>query len=71
MAFSQRGSLLGSILGILVCGVVGGVAAWSAMNALGFDGVSGALLAAVIGMVVATALWAGGSSLLRALGWIR
>ena len=71
MAFSQRGSMLGSILGILVCGVAGGIAAWSGVNALGIDGVSGALLAAVIGMVVATALWAGGSSLLRALGWIR
>ena len=72
MALSQqRGSLLGSILGIFVCGVAGGVAAWSAVNALGVGGVSGALLAAVIGMVIATALWAGGSSLLRALGWIR
>ena len=71
MPLRQRGSMLGSVLGILVCGVVGGVSAWSAVNALGFDGVFGALLAAVIGMVVATALWAGGSSLLRALGWIR
>jgi hypothetical protein len=33
--------------------------------------VKGAILAAVIGMVVATALWAGGSTLLRTLGWIR
>jgi hypothetical protein len=41
------------------------------VNGLGFDGVFGAILAAVIGMVVATALWAGGSSLLRAMGLIR
>ena len=63
--------MLGSILGIFVCGVAGGFAAWMLVAALGAEGVSGALLAAVIGMVVATALWAGGSSLLRALGWIR
>jgi hypothetical protein len=41
------------------------------VSMLGIDGVTGALLAAVMGMVVATALWAGGSVLLRALRWIR
>jgi len=66
-----RGSVIGSILGIVVCGVGGGIAAWGLVTALGADGVLGAILAAVIGMVVATALWAGGSSLLRALGWLR
>ena len=71
MSFLQRGSMLGSILGILVCGVAGGYAAWTAVSALGIDGVLGAILAAVIGMVVATALWAGVTSLLRALGWVR
>jgi len=71
MPFRQRGSMLGSILGILICGVAGGFVAWSAVTALGIDGVFGAILAAVIGMVVATALWAGGTSLLRALGWVR
>jgi hypothetical protein len=29
------------------------------------------MLAAVTGMVVATALWAGGTTLFRALGWVR
>jgi hypothetical protein len=71
MPFRQRGSMLGSILGILVCGVGGGLAAWAAVTALGVAGVLGAMLAAVTGMVVATALWAGGSSLLRAMGWVR
>ncbi len=71
MSFNQRGSVLGSIVGILVCGVAGGFAAWMLVAALGVGGVAGALAAAVIGMVVATALWAGGSSLLRALGWIQ
>jgi len=71
MPFRQRGSMLGSILGILICGVAGGFAGWSAVTAWGIDGVPGALLAAVIGMAVATALWAGVTSLLRALGWVR
>ena len=60
MVIRQRGSILVSILAILVCGVAGGVAAWAAVRALALDGVPGALVAAVIGMVVATALWAGG-----------
>jgi hypothetical protein len=38
---------------------------------LGIDGVIGAFIAAVIGMIAATALWAGGAALLRAVGWIR
>jgi hypothetical protein len=67
----QRGSILGSVAAILTCGVAGGYAAWMLVAALGVGGVAGALAAAVIGMVVATALWAGGSALLRALGWIR
>ena len=71
MPFRQRGSMLGSILGIVICGMGGGFAAWSVVTAWRIDGVLGAILAAVIGMVVATALWAAGSSLLRALGWVR
>ena len=67
----SRGSILGSIIAILVCGVAGGFAAWVLVAKLGIDGVAGALAAAVIGMIAATALWAGGSALLRALGWIR
>ena len=60
-----------SIIAILVCGVAGGFAAWLLVSNLGIDGVIGALAAAVIGMIVATALWAGASALLRAFGWIR
>lgn len=67
----QRGAVIGSILGIFVCGLAGGLAAWSAVSAMGLDGVVGAIVAAVIGMVVATALWAGGSTLLRMLGLLR
>ena len=71
MSFRPRGSTLGSILGILVCGVGGGFAAWAAVTAMGVTGVVGAVLAVVTGMVVATALWAGVTTLLRALGWVR
>ena len=41
------------------------------VSKLGIDGVVGAFIAAVMGMVVATALWAGGSWLLRTVGWLR
>ncbi len=71
MSRRQRGSILGSIVGILICGVAGGFAAWMLVTWFGIDGVTGALAAAVIGMVVATALWAGGSWLLRTVGWLR
>jgi len=66
-----RGNVVGSLLGILVCGGIGGFAAWSAVAAWDIDGVPGALAAAAIGMFVATTLWVGGSSLLRAVGWLR
>jgi hypothetical protein len=71
MAPAQRGSVLGSVLGIVVCGGIGGVAAWAVVTALGWDGTLGAIVAAIIGMVIATAAWAAGTSLLRALRWIR
>jgi hypothetical protein len=71
MAQPPRGSILGSLIAILICGVTGGFAAWMLVSRLGIDGVTGALVAAVIGMIVATALWAGGSWLLRTAGWLR
>lgn len=65
------GKVIGSLLGILACGGIGGFAAWSAVNAWGIDGVPGAIAAAAIGMAVATALWVGATTLMRALGWLR
>jgi len=59
MQHDERGAVIGSILGIFICGVAGGFAAWSAVSALDLDGVVGALAAAVIGMVVATGLVGG------------
>jgi hypothetical protein len=71
MPFAQRGAALGSIRGSFICGVIGGYSAWVAVTAWGIEGAGGAILAAIIGMVAATALWAGGSTLLRTLGFIR
>lgn len=71
MPASARGAIVASILAILVCGVAGGVAAWWLVSALGLDGSVAAILAAAIGMVAATALWAAGVALLRACGLLR
>jgi hypothetical protein len=67
----ERGGVVASLLGILVCGGIGGFVAWSVVTAMEIDGVMGAILAAAIGMVVATALWIVGGLLLRAAGIAR
>ena len=46
---------------------LGGVAAWSIVTLMGWDGTFGAIVAAIIGMVIATGAWAALTSLLRAL----
>ena len=68
---AERGGAIGSLVGILVCGGVGGFVAWLAVNALEIEGVLGAMLAAAIGMIVATALWIGGAWALRAIGMLQ
>jgi hypothetical protein len=64
-------SIVWSVIGIFVCGGMGGFAAWALVTGMSWTGTLGAIAAAVIGMVVAVALWTGLTSLLRALGWIR
>jgi hypothetical protein len=64
-------SIVLSIVGIFICGALGGTAAWALVAALGLTGTMGAIVTAVAGMVAAFALWVAGSSLLRTLGWIR
>lgn len=71
MFAKQRGAIVGRIAGIIICGGVGGVAAWALVTALGWDGTIGAIVAAVVGMVVAVAVFTAGTSLLRAFGWTR
>jgi hypothetical protein len=60
-------SLILRLLAIVVCGGGGGVIAWLVVSSLGGTGVGGAIAAAMIGMVLATLLWAGGVALIRAL----
>ena len=68
---NSTGSIVFSVLGILVSGILGGLAGWTVITLLGFSGVGGALVAAPVGMVVATAVWVGLTVLLRALGYLR
>lgn len=71
MTRPQTGSILGSLLGIVACGAIGGASAWATVTAVGWSGTLGSIVATIIGMVVATAAWAAGTSLLRKLGVIR
>jgi hypothetical protein len=71
MTSNQQGSIVASILGIVICGSIGGVSAWAIVTALGWSGTPGSIVAAIIGMVVATAAWAAGTALLRKLGALR
>ena len=67
----QSGSILGSIFGIVVCGGIGGLTAWAVVTHLGLQGLFGALVAALIGMGVATAAWIALTWLLRSIGGTR
>jgi len=60
-----------SVVSIIVCGALGAAAGYALRSQLGWSGVGGALVAVVVGMVVATAAWTLGSVVLRALGLIR
>ena len=64
-------SIFWSILGIILSGLVGGIAGWFVITSLGWDGVPGALVAAAIAMVVATGVWTAITVLLRSLGIVR
>jgi hypothetical protein len=64
-------SIFWSILGILVSGLAGGIAGWSVVTSLGWAGVGGALVAAAVGMVVATGVWVAITVALRSLGIVR
>lgn len=60
-------SLMASLAAITICGAAGVLVALAAVRALGLDGVGAALVAVIIGVLVATLLWASGVALLRAL----
>ena len=63
----QRGTVAAKLVAIFACGAVGGVAAWSIVTLLGWDGTAGAFIAAMIGMVISVALWAAGVAALRSM----
>ena len=56
-------SVAGRIIGIAVCGAIGAVVAWSLVAAIPIDGVTGALVAAGVGMLVSTAAFIGWTTL--------
>ena len=66
-----RMGIVWSVVGIFICGGLGGLAAWALVTGLGLAGTLGAIVAAVVGMVLAVALWTLLTSLLRQFGWIR
>jgi hypothetical protein len=61
-------SLAGSILAIAACGVAGAVVAWLIVSALGWTGTAGALLAAIVAMAIAFALFVSVVALFRRPG---
>jgi len=63
--------ILLNLLAIVACGALGAGAGYSVLALFDVGGLTGALVAALVGMVVATAAWAAGSVALRAAGWIR
>jgi len=64
-------SIVLSVLAILLCGGLGALAGFGAVSMIGWTGTWGAIVAAVIGMVVATFAFALGAAILRRLGWLR
>jgi len=64
-------SVIGSIIGILLCGALGVVLGLTLSNALGLDGLYRALVTLFVAMVVATLAWALLTAVLRRLRLIR
>lgn len=71
MAGNTPRSIFFSIVGILIAGGCGGVAGWALVGALDLNGVVGALVAAAIGMLVATGVWVALTVLLDKAGMLR
>ena len=58
-------------ISIIICAVTGAATAWIIVSSIGWDGIGGAIAMTVVGMVVATLLFAGGVVLGKALGLFR
>ena len=63
--------ILLNLVAIVVCGAIGAIGGYGTVEWLDLSGVVGALVAAFVGMVLATAAWAAGATLLRGAGILR
>ena len=63
--------VLWSVLGIVLCGGIGGAVGVVGARALDLSGLPAALVAAGIGMVLAVVSWAALTTLLRTMGLLR
>jgi len=70
MSYSP-GTILWSVLGILASGLAGALAGYSVVLAIGLAGLSGAVIAVVVGMVAATGVWLAITLVLRRAGVVR
>jgi len=64
-------AIVASVILIIICGGLAGVAAWAFIAWMGLAGPVGALVAAAAGMVIAVAAFAGTTTLLRGAGWMK
>lgn len=71
MTLAKLWSYLASGLGIIIAGAIGGAVGWAVVAWLQWTGVGGALVAAAVGMVVATGIWIGLTVALRSLRLLR
>ncbi|MEJ7668245.1 MAG: hypothetical protein WKH97_05845 [Casimicrobiaceae bacterium] len=71
MTLARLWSFIASGLGIIIAGAIGGAAGWAVVAWWQWTGVGGALVAAAVGMVVATGVWIGLTVVLRSLRLLR
>lgn len=60
-------SILPSLLAIIICGGIGATLAWFVVDAMDWTGVTASIVTAILGMVIAVTLFAGGIALAKAL----
>ena len=58
-------------IAIIICAGIGAMAAWIVVSSIGWGGVGGAVAMTVVGMVLATLLFAGGIALGKAFGLLK
>ena len=58
-------------ISILICATLGATAAWFIVSSIGWGGIGGAIATTVLGMVLATLLFAAGILLGKAVGRFR